>query len=241
MNRWLLGLVVVGLAAGLGRRARAAAGDAPVVGDLERNWGKTPLEVRQLLLRVEAASGIFGAARFLAVASWRESRWQADAHNDSAKEVTASSDAYAARSGDLPPLAFGAAAADFGSGGLFGLLAPYYLWSGVNEVGAKAPLLDMPPASMFDPVLSAFGAAVYMQRIVANYGPDDWADVRAGWASPTLLTSARGGDKYNEVRARFLADAKAVGIDLDDRATMPATPSAKAWPGVLAVYAALTS
>ena len=122
IDRWVLGAVVLGLAVGLSRRARAGGPVGPVVGDLERNWGSTPPELRELLLRVEDASRIPGAARFLAVASWRESKWHPEAHNDSNTEVTASTDAYAARSAKQPPLAYGLAAADFGSGGLFGLL-----------------------------------------------------------------------------------------------------------------------
>jgi len=239
VKRWLVGLALVGLVAGVSRRARAGAPLA--AGDLERNWGTTPAWLRPLLLRVEAAARIPGAARFLAVVSWRESKWHPDAHNDSATEVSYSTDAYTARSPKLPALAYGFAAADFGSGGLFGLLAPYFLWTGTPELGAKAPLLDRPPAAMFDPATSAFAAAVYLQRIVANYEPADWADVRAGWASPSLLTTGRGGEKYDEVRARFLADAAAVGIDLEDRATMPAVPSANDWPGVLDVYDAIVA
>jgi len=236
MNRWILGIVVVALAVGASRRARAAA---PITGDLERNWGSTPPALRELLLRAEAAARIPGAARFLAVASWRESRWHADAHNQRDSEVAASRSAYESRRGELPQLAHGEEGADFGSGGLFGLLAPYFLWSGVPEVGDDAPLLGKRPTAMFDPATSAFAAAVYMQRLLApHYHPDDWADVRAGWASPSLLTSARGGTTYNEVRARFLADAAEVGIDLDDPATMP-HPSASDWPGVLEVYRAL--
>ncbi len=65
--------------------------------------------------------------------------------------------------------------------------------------------------------------------------------MRAGWASPSLLTEHRGGETYDEVRARFLADATSVGIDLGDRATIPARPDASAWPGVLEVYAALVA
>lgn len=230
--RWIVGAVVVGLA--LNRRTRAAGAD------MDRNWGTTPPELRALLLRVESVSRMPGAARFLAVVSWRESRWNPAAHNDSATEASRSSDAFAARRNRQPPLEHGPAAAVFGSGGLFGMLAPYFLWTGTAESKDRAPLLTMHPSAMFDPTISAFAAAVYLQRIVAGYAPAGWADVRAGWAAPKLLTGARGGEKYNEVRARFVADAATIGIDINDRATMPA-PSARRWPGVAKVYQALVS
>lgn len=247
MKPWVWGVLAGLVVLGISRRASGAPGAGPVVGDLERNWGTTPAWLRPILLRVEQVSRIPGAARFLAVASKRESGWNPKAHNETTTggangrgEVGASQDAYAARQAKLPKLAHGQAAANFGSGGLFGLLAPYFLWTGTPEVGGEAPLLDLEPTSVFNPEIAAFAAAVYMQRIIDNYDVEDWGDVRAGWASPSLLTSGRGGEKYNEVRERFAADAAKVGIDLDDAATIPKKPDASAWPGVLKVYAGMT-
>ena len=239
MKWWAIGLAGVAVL-GLSSRARASSSPSPTLpADTGGNWGKTPAALRPLLLRTEQASGLPGAARFLAIAASRESSWNPLAHNASSGETSWSRKAYEARKATRPALTYGEAAADFGSGGLFGLLAPYFLWTGVPEVGDKAPLLTLPPSAVFTPELAAFGAAVYMQRVIAFYEVGDWADVRAGWASPSLLTSARGGTDYHDVRARFLADAAKVGIDLNDRATIPATPSAAGWPGVASVYAAL--
>jgi hypothetical protein len=115
---------------------------------------------------------------------------------------------------------------------------PYFLWTGVPEVGAKAPLLNAAPEIVFQPRAAAFGAAVYMQRILKNYRVDDIADIKAGWANPSLLTTGRGSENYKNVRSRFLADVQTVGIDLND-ATIPAKLDASAWPGVPAVFARL--
>ena len=68
---------------------------------------------------------------------------------------------------------------------------------------------------------------------------DDVADIKVGWANPGLLGKSRGGATYNDVRTRFLADAKSLGIDLADATTIPAKLDPSAWPGVPAVFAGL--
>ena len=216
---------------------------ADVEGDLSRNWGDTPFDLRPLLLLIEQISRTFGAARYLAIVAKRESAFVTAAHNGNAANEQDERDdsrlAYDNNKGRNPPLRYGEQAADFGSGGLFGLLAPYFLWTGVPEVGAKAPLLNAPPEIVFQPRAAAFGAAVYMQRILKHYRVDDVADIKVGWANPGLLGKGRGGATYNDVRARFLADAKSLGIDLADATTIPAKLDPSAWPGVPAVFAAL--
>ncbi len=214
-----------------------------VKGDLSRNWGETPFDLRALFLLTEEVARIPGAARYLAIAAKRESAFVAAAHNGNAANEQDERDdsraAYVNNKARNPPLRYGEQAADFGSGGLFGALAPYALWTGVPEVKTKAPLLNAPPEILFQPRVAAFCAAVYMQRILANYRVDDVADIKVGWANPGLLGKDRGGTKYNEVRARFLADAKSLGIDLADATTIPAKLDPSAWPGVPAVFAAL--
>jgi hypothetical protein len=216
---------------------------ADVKGDLSRNWGETPFDLRALFLLIEEITRIFGAARYLAIVAKRESAFVTAAHNGNAAneqdERDDSRKAYANNKDRNPPLRYGEQAADFGSGGLFGLLAPYFLWTGVPEVGAKAPLLNAPPEIVFQPRAAAFGAAVYMQRILKHYRVDDVADIKVGWANPGLLGKGRGGATYNDVRARFLADAKSLGIDLADATTIPAKLDPSAWPGVPAVFAGL--
>jgi len=215
---------------------------ADVRGDLSRNWGATPLDLRPLFLLMEEVSRIEGSGRLASVIAYRESRYVTTAHNGNAAseqdERDGSRRAYRNNKDRNPPLRFGEQAAEFGSGGLFGLLAPYFLWTGVPEVGARAPLLTAPPEILFQPRVSAFGAAVYLQRILRHYRVDDHADIKAGWANPALLTTKRGSAHYRDVRGRFLADVQAVGIDLND-ATIPARLDASAWPGVPVVFARL--
>jgi hypothetical protein len=216
---------------------------ADVSGDLVRNWGETPVDLRPLLMLSEETARIRGAARVLAVIAYRESRFVTTAQNGNAAgeqdERDSSRDAYNNRKANNPPLRYGEQAAEFGSGGLFGALAPYFLWTGVPEVGDKAPLLNAPPSLVFQPRAAAFGAAVYMQRLLKQYRVDDIPDIKVGWANPGLLGKGRGGETYLSVRKRFLEDAKTVGIDLADVDTIPAKLDASAWPGVPAVFAGL--
>ena len=204
--------------------------------DLERNWGKTPTDLRPLFALMEKVSGIDGSARIFTTIAKRESGFSATAHNDSAEERDGSRRGYANSKDRNPPLVYGAQAAEFGSGGLFGGLGPYFLWTGVPEVGAKAPLLGSPPEIMFLPRVAAFGACVYLQRLLANYRIDDHPDIKVGWANPSLLKSGRGNATYQAVRTRFLSDAAELGINLGDTATIPAKLSAARWPGVLACF-----
>lgn len=216
---------------------------ADVKGDLSRNWGKTPQDLRALFMLMEEISRIAGSSRIFAIIAQRESGFVTRAHNGDAVgeqgERDASMRGYTNNKANNPPLRYGDKAAAFGSGGLFGLLAPYFLWTGVPEVGAKAPLLTAPPEIMFQPRAAAFGAAVYLQRIVKHYRVDDMPDIKAGWASPSLLGKGRGGSDYNGARARFLADAQTLGIDLADALTIPPKLDVSAWPGVPAVFAGL--
>jgi hypothetical protein len=216
---------------------------ADVSGDLVRNWGETPIDLRPLFMLAEETSRIVGMARVLAVIAYRESRFVTTAQNGNAAaeqdERDSSRDAYNNRKANNPPLRYGEQAAEFGSGGLFGALAPYFLWTGVPEVGDRAPLLGAPPSLVFQPRAAAFSAAVYMQRLLKQYRVDDIPDIKVGWANPGLLGKGRGGETYLSVRKRFLEDAQAVGIDLADVVTIPVKLDASAWPGVPAVFTGL--
>lgn len=212
---------------------------ADVIGDLVANWGDTPPDLRPLMMRMEEVSKIVGSARVFAVIAFRESQFVTSAQNGDAANEQAERDSsrrgYDNGKANNPPLRFGEEAAGFGSGGLFGALAPYFLWTGVPEVGKKAPLLRAPPELCFQPRAAAFAACVYMQRLLAHYQIDDVADIKAGWASPSLLKTGRGSKSYKDVRAMFLADAMTLGIDV----TVIPKLSAAAWPGVPAVFQAL--
>lgn len=214
---------------------------ADVKGDLTRNWGRTPLDLRPLSLLAEEASGIVGAARILMVIASRESRFVPTAHNGDAaseqSERNASWRAYQQNKDRNPALAFGEAAAIFGSGGLFGALAPYFLWTGVQELGTKAPLLGADPRMMFVPRVATFAAIVYLARLLKNYDVQDLPDIKVGWGSVSLLKGeGRGSETYQSIRTNFVADANTLGIDLADAATIPPRLSADAWPGVAKVF-----
>lgn len=260
--RILTAVGVAGAAGGaffLGRRASAASppadGDstpevalpglpvpADVHGDLTRNWGETPLDLRPLFVLMEETSQIVGSGRVFAIIAYRESKFITTAQNGNAAaeqdERDSSRDAYNNNKERNPPLKYGADAAEFGSGGLFGALAPYFLWSGVPETGNKAPLLGSHPNLCFQPRAAAFGAMVLMQRLLQNYRVDDVPDIKVGWANPGLLGKSRGSQKYLDVRTRFLSDVAALGIDLND-ATIPSKLSADRWPGVPAAFKAI--
>jgi hypothetical protein len=208
--------------------------------NLDKNWGKTPTALRPLFALMERHSGIDGSARLFAAIATRESNFVATAHNNSDAERKASRRAYNNIKDRNPPLPYGEQAAEYGSGGLFGALAPYFLWTGVPEVGDRAPLLSAPPEIMLLPRVAAFAACVYLQRLVAHYRLDDHLDIKVGWASPSLLVDdGRGSSTYKAVRDRFNSDVLALGIDLTDTSTIPKKLSAERWPGVPKVFAEL--
>ena len=217
-----------------------------VKGDLSRNWGETPPDLRPLFLLMEETARIPGSGRLFALIAYRESRFVTTAQNGdgtSASEKAereASRNAYENRKDKNPPLRHGEAAADFGSGGLFGALAPYFLWTGVPEVGKRAPLLNAPPELMFEPRVAGFAAAVYMMRLLKYRRIDDHADIKVGWANPSLLGSGRGGATYTKIRERFFSDADTLGLDLEDEATIPGPRlDVSAWPGFWEVFSGL--
>lgn len=201
--------------------------------DSNANWGATPMQLRQLFLYMEQASGVPGSARFFAVVASRESSFIPTAHNDRDDEIDASRRAYDNNVKSKPMLAHGGAARDFGSGGLFGQLAPYFLWSASSELKDDAPLLGLPPTAVYDPRLAAFGAAVLLRRIVTLYRVDDLADARVGWAAVGLLGAGRGSSDYNAVRKRFFESAVKLGIDLSQ---LPSPLKAGPWSGAQAAY-----
>lgn len=194
-----------------------------VKGDLERNWGSTPTDLRPLFLLMEEASGIKGAGRIFAVIAKRESvGFQINAHNADSRETLASCRAYANRRDKNPPLTYGVDAALFGSGGLFGALAPYFLWTAVMSKKNNAPLLSYPPEAMFLPRVAGFAAAVYMFRLLRYYQITDHGDIKAGWANPSFLVgNGRGSNGYIKSRTNFFGDADALDVDLDDTDTIP--------------------
>lgn len=217
-----------------------------VKGDLEANWGTTPVDLRPYFLYLEEQAGIPGAARILSVVSYGEARWITTAHNGDgdrdrdAVERAGSRRAYDRYKAKRPSLRFGEAAADFGSGGLFGALAPFFLWTGINETGARAPLLNADPRTVFLPRVAGFAACVYLMRLLRYYPIDDVFDIKVGWASPSLLVGERRtSEKTTAIRSKFSEQASTVGIDLWDSETVPAVLTVEAFPGVLELFATI--
>jgi hypothetical protein len=82
-------------------------------------------------------------------------------------EVKASTDAIAngAKRGNPAPK-YAASIAASGSGGLFGALAPYVAWTGLDE--DYTPYIDEDWPIIEDPIVAAICAAKYYQRIVGG-------------------------------------------------------------------------
>ena len=132
-----LGVAGIGGALLYSRRASAAGlpaptpgaepGPAPVIelaplpkasevaGDLLRNWGDTPSDLRALFMDMEEVSRIEGSSRVFAVIAYRESRFITSAHNGNAAaeqdERDSSRRAYDNNKGRNPPLKYGEQAA----------------------------------------------------------------------------------------------------------------------------------
>ena len=206
--------------------------------ELTTNWGTTPTWVRPVLLQIEKVSGLPGAARFLAIVARGESSFTVTAHNQSKTEVDASRAAYDNAIDTFPPLKYASRARDFGGGGLFGSLAPYFLWAGVQgELGNQAPLLQAPPEWMFAPHVAGFDAAFRMSRLLKHYPIADWPDVRAGWRSPSLLVDGYGGATHLDRRQKFIDRAASMQIDLGQ---FP-PPDASGYTGAAAIWKGLVA
>ena len=220
---------------------------ADVEGDLETNWGKTPEEMRPLFMWMEEVSTIKGSGRIFAVISWGESRWVPTARNGDGntaldeKERIGSRRAWKYLNDAGFPMKHGEAAAEYGSGGLFGALSPYFLATGRRKVGTRAPLKDACPDVCLIPRVAAWGAVVYLAGLLRYYRIEDHLDIKVGWASPSYLSEKNyGGADWKRVREKFDRHAKNdVGIDFGHTATIPKKLSLDNFPGVLETFATM--
>jgi hypothetical protein len=214
-----------------------------VTGDLTTNWGDTPADLRPLFMLMEEVSKIQGSARVFAVIAYRESRFVTTAHNGNAAKPSRTS---ATARGSLQEQQGPQPAAQVrrAGGGVrerrplrsAGAVLPVDRGAGGRQEGApaqRAARAGVPAA----------GGGLRRVRLHAapprHYRIDDLADIKVGWANPSLLKDGRGGTKYHDVRANFLGDAMTLGIDLTDATTIPPKLNAAAWPGVPAVFKAL--
>ena len=209
-------------------------------------WGTTTRgEVyRPLFTKIEAVTGM-PLRLYLCVVANREGAWVRSARNKIKGEVKASTDAIAngAKRGNPAPK-YAASIAAAGSGGLFGALAPYVAWTGLDE--DYTPYLDEDWPIIEDPIIAAICAAKYYQRIVgggrypvfsnpAQPSPEDNYRVRLGWANPSVLKDNPGGELFQDVKKRFDEDLAELGLKITDLAP----PNADRWPGLAAVVAAM--
>ncbi len=182
---------------------------------------------------------------YLCVVANREAGWSRSARNSSKNEVAASRTAIelGGKRGNPTPK-FADSLAGAGSGGLFGALAPYVAWTGMDE--DYMPFLDEDWTVIENPVVAAICAAKYYQRIVgegrypvfanpSRPSPEDNYRVRLGWANPSVLKSNPTGSLFQAVKKRFDEDLAALGLKISDLDP----PNAEAWPGLVAVVEAI--
>lgn len=203
-------------------------------------WGTTSrgAEYRSVLTKIEEVTGM-PLRLYLSVVANRESGWNRKARNKDKVEAAASAAAIKAgpeRGNPTPKFATSIAAA--GSGGLFGALAPYVAWTGLDE--DFTPYLNDDFTIIEDPIVAAICAAKYYQRIVTYYptvfasgtpAPEDNYRVRLGWANPSTLKKDPGGKLFQAVKGRMDEDLAQLGLKISD---FP-PPDASRWPGLKAV------
>lgn len=209
-------------------------------------WGPTTRgEVyRALFTKIEAVTGM-PMRLYLCVVANREADWVRTARNRSKKEVGASRDGVNNGLGrGNPPIKFADSIREAGSGGLFGALAPFVAWTGLDE--GYMPYLEEDWMIIENPIVSAIFAAKYYQRIVgggrypvhanpAQPAPEDNYRVRLGWARPKSLKEDPGGKLFQGVKEKFDEDLAELGLKISD---LP-PPNAERWPGLKAVVAAM--
>ena len=196
----------------------------PPIGDAR--WGKVPKGMQSLLTATQKAAGIPYLWVYSAICAQGESEFNPKAHNTSKKEITGSTDGLAngLKRGNPSPK-HATEIKNFGSGGLFGALAPYFAWIGLDV--SFMPFLRRKPALMFEPEASAIFMAHYFWRITApmyaNGRKLNFFDVRVGWASPTMLKSSPFGKNAEAVRGRMREAINFIGWDEDWVASLPVT------------------
>ncbi|MBZ5708231.1 hypothetical protein [Nannocystis pusilla] len=203
-------------------------------------WGTTSrgAEFRSVLAKIEEVSRM-PLRLYLSVVANREAGWNRKARNQDKVEAAASAAAIAAGPGRKNPTPkFATSIAGAGSGGLFGALAPYVAWTGLDE--DFMPYLDEDYTIVEDPIVAAICAAKYYQRIVTYYPTvfaggaptsEDNYRVRLGWANPSKLKSDPAGSLFKAVKGRLDEDLAELGLKITD---LP-PPDASRWPGLKAV------
>lgn len=191
-------------------------------------WGNVPADWRPKIKAWSDALKMPHMWAFMAVVMRREAGFKANAQNTDKHEVTASQNAIAngLKRGNPPPK-WAVELGQFGSGGLFGALAPYFAWIGLDE--GYMPFLNRRANLIFNPDASAVFAGHYAWRVLSNYKVRDWFDLRTGWASPSVLKNDPDGTTAKGVRSRMQQDIDALGLQWLAQAPLP---NPKLYPGI---------
>ncbi|MEZ5069345.1 MAG: M23 family metallopeptidase [Bacteroidia bacterium] len=241
------------------------------------NWGAFPEALRGPFLAAEKAARLPGLARFMAVWSWgafrahkpfvspeeaaviaaanpslcsacqnlNDAKWSRQA----LERVTLPISEGGAYKKPWPKPANFDAWADFGSAGLFDMLAGSVAHLGIHEQFIP-PYLSDPPTVLFELRPQLYYAGVFVHRVfnsplykvLTNNPAETWARVRAVTSSPKQFLAWQGGDTENEIAttamANFVGRAKEIGIVLTKMAN-PTITDVKAWPGAEAYFAAI--
>lgn len=199
-----------------------AGGDPPPLNS--EKWGNVPVQIQKLLTDVQAAANFPFLWVIGSIVAQGEAGFNPNAHNNDAKERDGSADGLAAglKRGNPKPK-FATAIGDFGSGGLFGALSPYFHWIGLDD--GWMPFLNRKPEIVFNPQASGVFMAHYLYRITS---PDyvknrrmDFFDVRVGWASPSVLKNDPFGKTAQGTRQRMRDSIKAIGWTDEWVASLP--------------------
>lgn len=120
---------------------------------------------------------------------------------------------------------------DFGSAGLFDILASSALYAGIHE--GFSPLVSQKPDMLFDPRVQMYVAGVMVYRIVKGQYPVLSATPRETWKKIARVYGAgslSNSQSNIDVGIRFEHRAAEIGIDLD-LMPMPTLATLGLWPG----------
>lgn len=229
------------------------------------NWGATPAALRQLFARAEAASKIPGLGQFLAAWAWDAFRGE-QSHLSAAtsKVVSDKSPAWGQLLHDDSPAAAKASRealqemvaltlvepthaedwADWGRGGLFGLLAGEAVHGGGLDDYLPETLDLVPDIGMLGRANAVAMATGLVRRVLVDQPTVMRATSAQTWRAVYRvlhdLPPAPTDPKVRERLDRFALRAERLGIKLDSIAN-PTPASLAAWPGAAAVWEAITS
>ena len=223
MRLWIPALVLAALAAS---QAKASPGVRTVASSEGRDL------LRYYASIAEQETGIDGLATFLDAAAYTESRHNSTAINDSASESAAARRLFLADRNQrryANNSAIGMPERWAYSGGWFGMMPATAL---ATADGAAVTIV---PESVFWPQHAIAYATDLVVRLKRNYGPDTWADIRKGWASPGLVNSTAERAMQTDTRFRRALRNTGHPESFADRRA----PSTAHYPGFAALLARL--